>query len=140
MKRIISLIGKFASKFFFILGIMLIPILILDIIVPQTNYVMLWWSVLFSALITLLDFIFEEITIFREKLVFKCIAFFTLITIIAMGTSWIMKIITSIPILISGIAGCAIVFIPLTIYITYTEKKKAAQLNDILKDYNKSDK
>ncbi len=138
MKKILEKVRQFAAKLFFILGIMLLPILVLDLIVPQTDYTMLWWSVLFSALITLLDFIFDEINIFREKVVIKRIAFFALIMIIALGTSWIMKIITTVPILLSAVAGCLIVFIPLTVYISLSERKKAAQLNDVLKNYNRN--
>lgn len=136
LQKIINKLGLFFRTLFFILGIMVLPILVLDLLVAQTNYIMLWWSLLFSTILAAIDVIFDEVPIFREKLMLKRIVFFILLTAVAMGTSWIMKIITTIPILLSGIAGCAIVIIPVTLYLYRVEKKKAALLNESLREYN----
>lgn len=115
---------------------MILPILILDLIVPQSDYTMLWWAVLFSALLAVIDIIFDWIPVFREKTVLKRICFFVVLTAVLMGTSWIMGIITTVPVLISGIAGCLIAAVPATIYLYLVDKKKAQNLNESLREYN----
>ena len=121
---------------FFILGIMIIPILILDLLVPQKDYTMLWWAVLFSALLTAVDTVFDLIPVFREKLLLKRISLFVAMTAVLMGTSWIMKIINDIPTLLYGIAGCLIAAVPATLILYFVDKKNADSLNDSLREYN----
>ncbi len=133
---ILEKIRLFIRTLFFILGIMIIPILVLDLIVPQHDYTMLWWAVLFSVLLTLIDLVFDWIPVFREKVLLKRISFFIVMTAVLMGTSWIMGIITTVPVLISGIAGCLIAAVPATIYLYFMDKKKAKNLNDSLRKYN----
>ncbi|MBQ1861903.1 MAG: hypothetical protein II149_00165 [Clostridia bacterium] len=135
-KAVLEKIRTFFRTFFFILGIMLIPILILDIILPQKDYTMLWWSVLFSALLTVTDTVFDWIPVFREKLLLKRISFFVVMTAVLMGTSWIMGIIDSVPVLLYGIAGCIIAAVPATIILYFIDKKNADSLNDSLRKYN----
>ena len=135
-KAVLEKIRTFFRTFFFILGIMLIPILILDIILPQKDYTMLWWSVLFSALLTVTDMVFDWIPVFREKLLLKRISFFVVMTAVLMGTSWIMGIIDSVPVLLYGIAGCIIAAVPATIILYFIDKKNADSLNDSLRKYN----
>ena len=137
-KAVLEKIRTFFRTFFFILGIMLIPILILDIILPQKDYTMLWWSVLFSALLTVTDTVFDWIPVFREKLLLKRISFFVVMTAVLMGTSWIMGIIDSVPVLLYGIAGCIIAAVPATIILYFIDKKNADSLNDSLRKYNYS--
>ncbi len=135
-KAVLEKIRTFFRTFFFILGIMLIPILILDIVLPQKDYTMLWWSVLFSALLTVTDTVFDWIPVFREKLLLKRISFFVVMTAVLMGTSWIMGIIDSVPVLLYGIAGCIIAAVPATIILYFIDKKNADSLNDSLRKYN----
>ena len=135
-KAVLEKIRTFFRTFFFILGIMLIPILILDIILPQKDYTMLWWSVLFSALLTVTDTVCDWIPVFREKLLLKRISFFVVMTAVLMGTSWIMGIIDSVPVLLYGIAGCIIAAVPATIILYFIDKKNADSLNDSLRKYN----
>ena len=87
---------------------MIVPILVLDRLVPQKDYTMLWWAVLFSALLTAIDSIFDWIPVFREKLLLKRISFFVVLIVVLMGSSWIMGIITTLPVLLYGIIGCLI--------------------------------
>ncbi len=137
-KAVFEKIRLFFRTFFFILGIMLIPILILDIVLPQKDYTMLWWAVLFSALLTVIDTVFDWIPVFREKLLLKRISFFVVMTAVLMGTSWIMGIIDSVPVLLYGIAGCIIAAVPATIILYFLDKKNADSLNDSLRKYNRS--
>ena len=135
-ENIFEKLRLFFRTWLFILGIMILPILILDLIVPQSDYTMLWWAVLFSALLAVIDIIFDWIPVFREKTVLKRISFFIVLTAVLMGTSWIMGIITTVPVLISGIAGCLIAAVPATIYLYLVDKKKAQNLNESLREYN----
>ena len=140
-----DIIKRFFRSFYFIMGIMVMPLLILDLLVKQNSYVMLWWGMLFSASLSICDIVFSCIPIFNEKLMLKRTIFFILLTGIAIGTSCIMGILTTPTQVFAGIAGCAIVGIPLLIYLAANERKKAKQLNDLLLNYNhaqseKSDK
>ncbi|MBQ2720563.1 MAG: hypothetical protein IJF23_03410, partial [Clostridia bacterium] len=126
----------FFRTLFFILGIMIVPILVFDQLIPQKDYTMLWWAVLFSALLTAIDAIFDWIPVFREKLLLKRISFFVVLIVVLMGSSWIMGIITTLPVLIGGIIGCLIAAVPATIYLSWTDKKNADKLNDSLRQYN----
>ena len=128
----------FLRTLFFILGIMIVPILVLDRLVPQKDYTMLWWAVLFSALLTAIDSIFDWIPVFREKLLLKRISFFVVLIVVLMGSSWIMGIITTLPVLLYGIIGCLIAAVPATVYLSWSDKKNADKLNDILRQYNEN--
>ncbi|MBR5721214.1 MAG: hypothetical protein IKX78_01880, partial [Clostridia bacterium] len=97
---------------------------------------MLWWAVLFSALLTAVDTVFDLIPVFREKLLLKRISLFVAMTAVLMGTSWIMKIINDIPTLLYGIAGCLIAAVPATLILYFVDKKNADSLNDSLREYN----
>ena len=131
-----DIIKQFFKLFYFIMGVMVMPLLILDLLVKQDSYVMLWWGMLFSASLSACDIIFSYIPIFKEKLMLKRIIFFILLTGIAIGTSYIMGILTTPTHILMGLAGCAIVGIPLLIYLAAIERKKAKQLNDMLLNYN----
>ena len=133
--KICEKIKIFFRTLFFILGIMLLPILILDLLVPQKDYTMLWWAVVFSALLAVIDSVFDWIPVFREKLLLKRISFFVVMTAVLMGTSWIMGIIDSVPVLLYGIAGCVIAAVPATIILYFLDKKNADTLNDSLREY-----
>ncbi len=135
-KNIFEKLKLIFRTLFFILGIMIIPILILDLLVPQKDYTMLWWAVLFSALLTAVDTVFDLIPVFREKLLLKRISLFVAMTAVLMGTSWIMKIINDIPTLLYGIAGCLIAAVPATLILYFVDKKNADSLNDSLREYN----
>ncbi|MBO4392163.1 MAG: hypothetical protein J5816_02540 [Clostridia bacterium] len=135
-KNIFEKLKLIFRTMFFILGIMIIPILILDLLVPQKDYTMLWWAVLFSALLTAVDTVFDLIPVFREKLLLKRISLFVAMTAVLMGTSWIMKIINDIPTLLYGIAGCLIAAVPATLILYFVDKKNADSLNDSLREYN----
>ncbi len=138
-KHIIEKIRSFFRTLFFILGIMILPILVLDFLVPQKDYTMLWWAVLFSVLLTAIDTVFDWIPVFREKVLLKRISFFVVMIFVLMGTSWIMGIITTVPVLIYGIIGCLIAAVPATLYLSWTDKKNADKLNDSLIRYNHCD-
>jgi O-antigen/teichoic acid export membrane protein len=137
-KNIFEKLRLFFRTLFFILGVMLIPILILDLLRPQNDYTMLWWAVVFSALLTVIDTVFDWIPVFREKLLLKRISLFVAMTVVLMGTSWIMGIIDTVPTLLYGVAGCLIAAVPATVILYFVDKKNADTLNDSLRRYNNS--
>lgn len=137
-KNILQKLRLFLRTLFFLIGIMTVPILVLDRILPQKDFTMLWWAVVFSVILTAIDSIFDWIPVFREKLLLKRISFFIVFIAALMGSSWLMGIVDTLPVLIYGIIGCLIAAVPATIYLSWTDKKKADKLNDILRRYNEN--
>lgn len=137
-KNIFEKLKLFLRTLFFLIGIMTVPVLVLDRILPQTDFTMLWWAVVFSVLLTAIDSLFDWIPVFREKLLLKRISFFIVIIAALVGSSWLMGIITTLPVLIYSIVGCLIAAVPATVYLSWSDKKNADKLNDILRQYNEN--
>lgn len=137
-KNIFEKLKAFFRTLFFLIGVMTVPILVLDRILPQTDFTLLWWAVVFSVILTAIDSLFDWIPVFHEKVLLKRISFFIVIIAALMGSSWLMGIITTLPVLIYGIVGCLIAAVPATIYLSWADKKNADKLNDILRQYNEN--
>ena len=85
-KNILQKLRLFLRTLFFLIGIMTVPILVLDRILPQKDFTMLWWAVVFSVILTAIDSIFDWIPVFREKLLLKRIFFFIVFIAALMGS------------------------------------------------------
>lgn len=126
---------SYFKSYCLMMGIMSFPVLIVDLISKQIDYRLLWLVFAFSAIIPVLNVIYESVNIFREKIILRRVVFFIIIVTIMMTFSWNMGIIDNIIVLLSGIGGCVVVGIPTLLVLGYKDKKRGEELDAMLQRY-----
>lgn len=134
-----NILISFFKTFFLILGIMVIPVLLLDLLVKQNDMTVLWWSLLFSFALAVMDVLFSESNILMEKITLKRILFVIFIIAIALATSWFMNILVTLEHVLLALTGCLIVAVPTLIFLSIQDKKSTEKLNEKLKEFNNTD-
>ena len=114
---------------------MSIPALVIDLIWENSDSRFFWLVFAFSAIVPILNVIYESIHFFNEKIILRRIVFFIIIVAVLMIFSWNMDIIDTVPMLFIAIGCCIVVGVPLMILLGIHDKKRAEELNEKLQEY-----
>ena len=119
----------------FMMGTMSIPALVIDLIWENSDSRFFWLVFAFSAIVPILNVIYESIHFFNEKIILRRIVFFVIIVAVLMIFSWNMDIINTVPVLLMGIGCCVVIGVPLMVLLSIQDKKRADKLNEKLQEY-----
>ncbi len=128
-------IKAYFRSYCLMMGTMSIPALIIDLIWENSDSRFFWLVFAFSAIVPILDIIYESINFFREKIILRRIVFFIIIVAVLMVFSWNLGIINTVPVLLMGVGCCAVIGTPLMILLGIQDKKRAEELNAKLQEY-----
>lgn len=128
-------IKAYFRSYCLMMGTMSIPALVIDLVWENSDSRFFWLVFAFSAIVPILDVIYESINFFREKIILRRIVFFVIIVAVLMVFSWNLGIINTVPVLLMGIGCCAVIGIPLMILMGIQDKKRAEELNAKLQEY-----
>ena len=117
------------------MGTMSIPALVIDLIWENSDSRFFWLVFAFSAIVPILNVIYESIHFFNEKIILRRIVFFVIIVAVLMIFSWNMDIINTVPVLLMGIGCCVVIGVPLMVLLSIQDKKRADKLNEKLQEY-----
>ncbi|MBE6891616.1 MAG: hypothetical protein E7481_06275 [Ruminococcaceae bacterium] len=128
-------IKAYFRSYCLMMGTMSIPALVIDLIWENSDSRFFWLVFVFSAIVPILDVIYESINFFREKIILRRIVFFIIIVAVLMIFSWNLGIIDTVPMLLIGIGCCSVVGIPAMVLLGIQDKKRAEELNAKLQEY-----
>ena len=128
-------IKVYFKSYCMMMGTMSIPALIIDLVWKNSDSRFFWLVFVFSAIVPILDVIYESINFFREKIILRRIVFFIIIVAVLMIFSWNLGIINTVPVLLMGIGCCAVIGIPAMVFLGIQDKKRAEELNAKLQEY-----
>ena len=117
------------------MGTMSIPALIIDLIWENSDSRFFWLVFVFSAIVPILNVIYESFNFFSEKIILRRIVFFVIIVAVLMIFSWNMDIINTVPILLMAIGCSTVVGVPLMVLLGIQDHKRAEELNAKLQEY-----
>lgn len=132
------MIEKFRTYFknyCLMMGIMSLPALIIDKIWENSDSRFFWLIFVFSAVVPIINMIYESFNFFGESVILRRIIFFVIIVSVLMLLSWLMNIIDNVPFLLLGIGCCSAVGIPLIVLLGLIDKRKTRKLNERLREY-----
>ena len=128
-------IKSYFRNYCLMMGTMSIPALVIDLIWKNSDSRFFWLVFAFSAIVPVLNVVYESFNFLSEKVILRRIVFFVIIVTVLMIFSWNMEIINTVPILLMAIGCCAVIGIPLMILLGVQDKKRAEELNEKLQEY-----
>ncbi|MBQ2880641.1 MAG: hypothetical protein IJE40_00080 [Clostridia bacterium] len=128
-------IKSYFRNYCLMMGTMSIPALVIDLIWENSDSRFFWLVFAFSAIVPILNVVYESFNFFSEKIILRRIVFFIIIVAVLMIFSWNMDIINTVPILLMAIGCSTVVGIPLMILLGIQDKKRAEELNAKLQEY-----
>ena len=128
-------IKSYFRNYCLMMGTMSIPALIIDLIWENSDSRFFWLVFVFSAIVPILNVIYESFNFFSEKIILRRIVFFVIIVAVLMIFSWNMDIINTVPILLMAIGCSTVVGVPLMVLLGIQDKKRAEELNAKLQEY-----
>lgn len=128
-------IKAYFRNYCLMMGIMSIPALVIDLIWENGDSRFFWLVFAFSAIVPILNVLYESLNFLKEKIILRRIVFFVIIVAVLMIFSWNLGIINTVPFLLLGIGCSAVVGIPLIIILGIRDKKYAQDLNAKLQEY-----
>ena len=130
-------IKSYFRSYCLMMGTMSIPALIIDLIWKDSDSRFFWLVFAFSAIVPVLNVLYESINFFKEKIILRRIVFYIIIVAVLMIFSWNLDIIETVPVLLMGIGCFAVIGIPLMVLLGIHDKKDAEALNAKLQEYKK---
>ncbi len=130
-----DIIKSYFRNYCLMMGTMSIPALVIDLIWENSDSRFFWLVFAFSAIVPILNVIYEHFNFFSEKIILRRIVFFVIIVAVLMIFSWNMDIINTVPVLLMAIGCSTVVGIPLMILLGIHDKKRAEELNAKLQEY-----
>ncbi len=128
-------IKSYFRNYCLMMGTMSIPALVIDLIWENSDSRFFWLVFVFSAIVPILNVIYESFNFFSEKIILRRIVFFVIIVAVLMIFSWNMDIINTVPILLMAIGCSTVVGVPLMVLLGIQDKKRAEELNAKLQEY-----
>ena len=133
--KIKNYLKTYFRNYCLMMGAMSLPALVIDRIWENSDSRFFWLVFAFSAIVPVLNVIYDSFNWFSENMILRRIVFFVIIVTVLMVFSWNMEIIDSIPVLLLGIGCCTVVGVPLMIVLGIRDRKHAETLNAKLQEY-----